>query len=343
MPAPRALTVMARMPKKSGEFELIARYFAPLAAGAAGAFALSDDAALVDLEPGQRLVVTTDVLVAGVHFRSEEAPGDIAAKALRVNLSDLAAMGARPRAYLLGLALPESIDDSWIERFAGELAGEQARFGLALVGGDTVATGGPLTVAVTALGEVAEGRVLRRRGASVGDRVYVSGTIGDAALGLELVKGRLAGAALMLDDTETAALIARYLRPEPRLALGGRLAGLASAAIDVSDGLVADLEHICEVSGFGAVVRAAALPLSEAAGHVLDAEPALRATVLSGGDDYELLFTAPEARAAEAGRLSADTGVAVTEIGEIVEGQGVRVVDESGRDITPARTGYRHF
>jgi len=326
---------------RAGEFDLIARYFAPLAAGAPGAFGLRDDAAAIEVAPGRRLVATADALVAGVHFMVGDAPGDIAAKMLRVNLSDLAAMGAEPRAYLMTLALPESVDDDWLAAFASELSAEQNRFGITLIGGDTVATSGPLTLSVTALGEAET--VLRRDGARAGDTVFASGTIGDAALGLALLNDPSAAWTRALAAGDADHLIARYRRPEPRLRLGQRLIGLAGAAIDVSDGLVADLGHICEVSRLGARLRAADAPLSPAARRALQADPSLRNTVLAGGDDYELLFTAPPDKTEAVATLAADIALALTPIGDIVAGEGVTVLDETGAPIHLNQTGYRHF
>lgn len=326
---------------RAGEFDLIERYLAPLAAGAPGAFGLTDDAATIEVAPGRLLVATADALVAGVHFMADDAPGDIAAKMLRVNLSDLAAMGAEPRAYLMTLALPESVDDDWLAAFASELSTEQNRFGISLIGGDTVSTPGPLTLSVTALGEAET--VLRRAGARAGDTVFASGTIGDAALGLALLKEPSAAWTRALADGDADHLIARYRRPTPRLRLGQRLAGVASAAIDVSDGLVADLGHICEASGVGAALRAADAPLSPAARRALQAEPSLRDTVLAGGDDYELLFTAPPDKTGAVATLAADTALALTPVGDIVAGEGVTVLNEAGAPIHLERTGYRHF
>ncbi len=327
--------------RKSREFELIARHFAPLSAAEPGAFALTDDAAVLALEPGRRLVVTTDTMVAGVHFLPENPAGTVAAKLLRVNLSDLAAMGAKPLAYTLSAALPEDMEDGWLERFAEALAADQGSFQVTLIGGDTVATPGPLTLTLCALGTVAEGRQLRRSGARPGDAVYVSGTIGDAALGLAALRGGLPGLAPELRET----LGERYLRPQPRVQLGQRLSGLAHAAVDISDGLVADLGHICAASGAGATVEAARVPLSPAGRAVLEADAQRMATVLTGGDDYELLFTAPSASAAAVAGLSRELDLPLTVIGRIDEanGDGVRVVDENGRRIELAEDGYRHF
>jgi thiamine-monophosphate kinase len=310
------------------EFGRIARFFAPLASGFPGALGLTDDAALLAPVPGEELAVTTDALVADVHFRSHDPPDLIARKALRVNLSDLAAMGAKPVCYTLAAVLPASCDEAWLAGFARGLAADQAEFGIALAGGDSVRTPGPLTLSVTAIGSVPAGRAIRRSGARPGDRVYVSGTIGDGALGLAALSGRIAADTTLAD---------RYLLPRPRLALGRALQGRASAALDVSDGLVADLGHIAETSAVGLIIEAARVPLSPAARAALAADPRLLATVLTGGDDYELAFTAPADLPAEI------AGVAVTCIGRVVEGAGVSVLDRTGKAVTLSAQGYRHF
>jgi thiamine-monophosphate kinase len=228
-----------------GEFQLIAKYFAPLSANAEGAFGLTDDAASVRLKEGRELVVTVDALVEGVHFFAEDPAREIAQKGLRVNLSDLAAKGAAPEGYLLSLSLPSWVDDGWLAQFASGLAFDQTRYGISLIGGDTTSTPGPLTLSITALGSVEEGRMIRRSGAKPGDLVFVSGAIGDAGAGLTVLKGE--GGALSASDREF--LIGRYRLPEPRLALGRHLVGTASASLDISDGLVADLGHVAETSG----------------------------------------------------------------------------------------------
>lgn len=322
------------------EFALIARFFRPLAAGEKGAFALTDDAAVLDIPRGRRLVATTDCLVEGVHFPLGARPDDIAPKLLRVNLSDLAAMGAEPRWYLLAAAFARGTRADWIERFARALRGEQTRFGVVLVGGDTVVTPGPASFTVTALGIVGKGGELRRSGARAGDDVYVSGTIGDAALGLRVLKGKLRVAA-----RHKRFLAERYHRPTPRIALGRFLAGVAHSAIDVSDGLVADLGHLCETSGVGAAVEAAAIPLSSAARAVLRAHPGLLADVLAGGDDYELVFTAPKARRPRVRALARALGLSLTRIGRIAGGGAgrVRVIGADGKPYLLPRAGWRHF
>ena len=320
-----------------GEFGRIARYFAPLAGP--GGLGLKDDAALLGCETGRRLVVTVDAMVAGVHFLPDDPPDLVARKLLRTNLSDLAAMGARPLYYLLATALPASCEDDWVARFAAGLGEDQRIFGVHLLGGDSVSTSGPAMFSLTAIGDVAEGAEIRRSGAKAGDKVWVSGTIGDAGLGLAVLKGRYPA----LAEEHRAALAARYRLPEPRTALGPKLAGIARAMIDVSDGLLADLGHICEASGVAATVMAAALPLSPAALAVEAGEPDLRARCATTGDDYELLFTAPADADAAIFAASREAGVVVTMIGAVTAGAGVRLLDAEGRAIAIGRAGYRHF
>ncbi len=312
------------------EFGRIARFFAPLAAGFPGALGLTDDAALIAPGEGRDLVVTTDALVADVHFRTKDPPDLVARKALRVNLSDLAAMGAVPLCYTLATVLPDACDEAWLAGFVRGLAADQAEFGIALAGGDSVRTPGPATLSLTAMGTVERGRALRRSGAKPGDRVYVSGTVGDGALGLAVLAGRVA------DDAD-GTLAGRYLLPQPRLGLGRALIGRATAALDVSDGLVADLGHIAATSGVRIVVEAGRVPLSPAARSALASDPGLIQTILTGGDDYELAFTSPEALP------EAIAGVPVACIGRVEAGAGVAVLDRQGRPVTLPAGGYQHF
>lgn len=320
-----------------GEFGRIRRFFAPLAGP--GGLELRDDAAIIDCPAGRRLVVTADAVVAGVHYLADDPPDLVARKLLRVNLSDLAAMAAKPLYYLLTTALPKALGSGWLAGFARGLAADQAHFGVALLGGDSVATEGPAVLSLTALGEVAAGAEIRRSGAHPGDRIWISGTIGDACLGLAVLRG----AHPELPPEERAMLVGRFRLPEPRIELGPRLAGIADAMIDVSDGLVADLGHICETSGVAATVALAALPLSPAARRLTAADPGLPLRLACGGDDYELLFTAPPAADAPLAALAAELDLPVTAIGRIDSGDGVRLLDREGREVPIAGGGYRHF
>ncbi len=319
------------------EFARIARFFAPLAAP--GALELKDDVALIAGPPGEQYVLKTDAIVEGVHFLPDDPPAQIAQKLLRVNLSDLAAKGATPFGYLLMTALPKSRGDDWVEAFAAGLAADQATYGIGLLGGDSVATPGPVTLSVAAIGRIAAGRAVLRKGARPGDRIYVSGTLGDAALGVLAAKGMELGVGREARDF----LVDRFRLPQPRLTLGPRLIGIATAMMDISDGLVADLGHLCDVSGVGAVIEAARLPLSAAAQAALARDPARLALVLGGGDDYELLFAAPDAAAGQLDGLARELLVPITAIGRIAAGQGVRVVDGGGNDIKIEVRGYEHF
>jgi thiamine-monophosphate kinase len=316
-----------------GEFGLIDRLLKPLARGYPGALDLTDDAALVEVPEGQELVIAKDAIVADVHFLSSDPPALIAGKLLRVNLSDLAAMGADPLGYLTVTARSPAIDDAWLARFAAGLAADQQHFGCHLLGGDTVSTPGPFFFTLTILGTVPKGQALLRSGARPGDDVWVSGTLGDAAMGLRVLRG------LAVAEDEALALVDRYRTPRPRLALGRALRGLATAAIDVSDGLVADLGHILETSGVGATVDASLLPLSRVGCGI----PGAREAALAGGDDYELLFTAPPERREAVAALAAGLDHALTRIGTIRAASGLEVVDAAGRPIRVDRTGWRHF
>ena len=327
------------------EFDLIARYFRPLTEGRAEAFNLLDDAAVITPPAGRQLVVTTDALVAGRHFLADGDPAGLAHKALGVNLSDLAAMGAEVYGYTLALAAPKPLSEDWLAGFAAGLGEVQAAHGIFLLGGDTVGTEGPLTLSVTAMGWVPQGGALTRGGARSGDAVYLSGTVGDAALGLLVAQdGRnLAGQA------GDAFLKDRYERPQPRTSLGPRLVGLATACLDVSDGLAADVGHIAEVSNLGTEIDAANLPLSEAARAALEGDPALLSRIVTGGDDYELAFCLPDTveAAAEVKKLAAETGIELTRIGTMTAppetGPRVRVLGPSGAPLDLQSGGFTHF
>ena len=320
-----------------GEFGRIKQFFAPLAGP--GGLRLRDDAALIDCPPGKRLVLTVDAMVQGVHYLPEDPPDFVARKLLRVNLSDLAAMGAVPRHYLLTTALPVSFGDDWVARFTEGLGQDQRVFGIHLLGGDSVATKGPAVLSLTAIGEVEAGREIRRSGARAGDRIWVSGTIGDAFLGLGVLRGEYPE----LAPEHRAVLISRFQLPEPRTALGPRLAGIAHAMLDISDGLLADLGHICDASGVGAEVALGSMPLSLPARRLAVADSALPVRLASGGDDYELLFTAPAEASEAIGTLAAELGLTITEIGRIESGSRVRLLDAGGKELPVETAGYRHF
>jgi thiamine-monophosphate kinase len=324
-----------------GEFELISRYFAPLAQNAPGALGLRDDAAVLAPASGADLVFTTDTIVAGVHFLPDDPAEGVARKLLRVNLSDLAAMGAEPLGYLLSFTASRTTGEGWIRAFAEGLQADQDRYAIALLGGDTTSTPGPTTLSLTAVGQVPRGRALRRGGAGAGDVVFVSGTIGDAALGLQVLLGQRSPPTAADQD----ALVDRYRHPRPRLALGQALLarGLATAAVDVSDGLVADLGHLCAESGLGAEVAAANVPLSAAAQRLVEADAACLTAALTGGDDYELLFTAPAAQASGLGALAAELDLPLTRIGTMGAGEGVVVRDAEGAAMALDSKGWQHF
>lgn len=324
--------------RRIGEFELIARYFAPLTRGFPGAGGLKSDNAVFSADLRHDLVVKTDTVVSGVHFLPDEQPRRIAAKALRVCLSDLAAGGATPYAYQLALALPADWKESWIAAFTRGLAADQRRYGVSLSGGDTVVTPGPLTVTITAFGKVMRGRALRRDRARAGDELWVTGTIGDGALGLLAARGRLKG----ITPRQRAVLEDRYRLPQPRCALGGRLTGIATASADVSDGLLADAGHVADASGLAVVVEREAVPLSAAARAAVTAEPKLWAVVLGGGDDYELVLAVPRRKRSTLRAAADAAGIDVTQIGHFTQGTGVRLTI-GGRSVPSPRKGYVHF
>lgn len=322
----------------SGEFDIIVRHFAPLATDA-GAFNLKDDAALAG-----GLVITKDLLVEGVHFRSKDPLELVAKKALRVNLSDLAAKGTRPLGYFLGCVWPRGVKEEAIADFARGLGEDQDLFRLSLFGGDTTAhavKGAPLTISVTMLGAPSASGIIRRNGANIGDDIYMTGTIGDAGLGLRALEGAIkppAAAKKVLAD--------RYRLPLPRIAIGGALAGLATAAIDVSDGLLADAGHIAEESGAGLEIAAEKIALSAPARAWVDNQEnrdIAIADLASMGDDYEILFTAPPSRRRSIEMAAQLTKTPATRIGAVTRGRGARLIAESGEAIAAPRPGFDHF
>lgn len=322
-----------RRTRRLGEFELIERLIKPLAAGYPGALGLTDDAALVRVPEGSELVIAKDAMVAGVHFLPDDPPALIAGKLLRVNLSDLAAMGAEGLGYLVALMRPAEIDDAWLTAFWRGLLADQEQFGVHLLGGDTVSTAGPLALSLTILGTLPAGTALRRDAARAGDDIWVSGTLGDAALGLRVLRG------LAVAEDEALALVDRYRTPRPRLDLGKALRGLAHAAMDISDGLLADLGHVLDASAVGARLHADQLPLSEAARGV----PGGLDAALTGGDDYELLFTVPPEVRADVGDL-ATREAPLTRIGVITGERELVVLGPDGRPMSAkSKGGWQHF
>jgi thiamine-monophosphate kinase len=328
--------------RRLGEIALIADYLAPLATHP-GAFGLKDDAALLTGLAPSGLVVTTDALVAGVHFFDGDDPGDAAYKAIAVNVSDLAAKGAKPLGYTLALALAEAPSEAFAARLASGLSRAQAAFGIALLGGDTVTAKGAWWMSVTALGEAPARGLVPRGGAKPGDLLYVSGTLGDAALGLQLRLGK-AGFQAALSGPDRDFLLARYLYPEPRLALAPVLARHASAAMDISDGLALDLSRMCAASGVTAEAFAPSVPLSQAARKAAAASAGAMETILSGGDDYEILAAIPRERAPDFESASREAGVGVTRIGSVQAGSDApafRAAD--GSNVQLSAKGFEHF
>ena len=319
----------------SAEDDLIARYFKPLAKHP-GAFGLADDAAAITPPAGHDLVLKTDGLIAGVHFFPDDPAEGVGRRALRVNLSDLAAKGAAPLGFLLAIALPKDFSEDWLAGFTRGLGEDADGYGCPLLGGDTDSTPGPISISVAAFGVVPTGTMVKRSGAKVGDHVFVSGTIGDAALGLRVRKGELA-------DT-SGHLVSRYRVPQPRTALAEALRAHASAAMDVSDGLVGDLTKLCAASNVSAEITVARVPLSKAASGALGSDCELIKPILTGGEDYEILCTIAPERGAAFQSAAAKAGVAVAEIGRVIAGTAPpRFLNPEGLPLTFLHKSYSHF
>lgn len=333
-----------------GEASVIREYFAPLAAGYSGAFGLLDDCAAFTPAVGHDLIIKTDPIAAGVHFFADDPPEDIAWKALTVNVSDLAAKAAVPRAYVMALSFPEAPTHDWLAAFSGGLAAAQARLGLHLIGGDTDRRPGPLTVSITVLGEAPAGSMVRRATARPGDVIYVTGSLGGSAAGLVLRQDPGAAARWSLTTEEADAARARYLRPPvPRLELRDALRTYASAAMDISDGLAKDLGRMCTASGCGAIVPIADVPSDPAAVKAIAFDPQHWSIVLAGGDDYEILLTVPPDRAMAFEAAAKDAGCrasppfAVTRIGTMTEGSALVFQSADGQPFILPQTGWDHF
>jgi thiamine-monophosphate kinase len=330
------------MTRRQSEFDLIEALFAPLSKNAPGAFGLKDDAARLISSPGHDVIMTVDTVIAGVHFRADDPPGLVAQKALRVNLSDLAAKGAQPLGFLQAISLNDDIGDDYLRAYADGLAADVAAFHAPLFGGDTTSGPGPLAISITAYGEVPHGQMILRSGAKVGDAICISGTLGDGALGLACLAGRL-----RVSEEHEKHLVARYRLPQPRLAVGQALRTYATACLDVSDGLVADIGHICAASHVAAVIERDKIPLSPAVRAAVAAMPELWAGVFGGGDDYELAFTVPGDQVARLDQIAAAAHVPLTVIGRIVGSESgklgsVTVVDGAGMPVDVPIAGYRH-
>ena len=325
----------------SGEERLIERYFRPLAT-APNAFGLGDDAATLTPPAGCDLVLTTDGVIAGVHFLPGDPPQSIARKALRMNLSDLAAKGATPVGFLLSIALPTNTEESWIAAFAEGLGQDIKHYGCPLLGGDTDRTPGPLSISITAFGTVPHGAMVRRATAKLGDIIAVTGTIGDAALGVLLHRDAGLAERWRLSSAANDHLQQRYLLPRPRNVLAEALRAYASAAMDVSDGLVGDLAKLCRASGLAAAVDVGAVPLSDAARAALSADAKLIERILTGGDDYEIVLTLPVAKFGVLRAAAENTGVPLAKIGQVTSGQGVRFLRE-GKALSFTQPSYSHF
>jgi len=331
------------------EADLIRRYFAPLAVGAHGAFDLSDDAAAVMLPPDSDLIITTDALIAGVHFLPDDPPADIAVKALGVNLSDLAGKGADPHAYTLSIALTSPVSPDWLAAFSDGLAAMQTEYGIPLIGGDTTRSPYALMLSITAIGTTPTGRMVRRSGAQPGDLIYVTGTIGDAALGLMVAMDDARAAAWGLNAENREALLTRYRRPRPRTALAEAVRKHAHAALDISDGLVIDAGRMCSASGVSGAIYADRIPLSTAAQACLAADATCRETIFTGGDDYELVLAISPDRADAFVQAAKEAGTPVRCIGEIGEAgvaentEQLHIIDADGATLSFSRSGYSHF
>jgi thiamine-monophosphate kinase len=322
----------------SAEDHLIARFFKPLASHP-GALGLSDDAAFLTPPPGCDVVLKADAIVGGVHFFPDDAAHTVASKALRVNLSDLAAKGARPLGFLLSLAIPKDVGEDWLAGFSEGLRGDAVLFGCPLFGGDTDRTPVPITVSIAMFGSVPEGTMVRRAGALPGDRVFVSGTIGDAALGVMVRGGKIRN----LSEPHRKHLLSRYLLPQPRNALAEAVRTHATAAMDISDGLAGDFGKLCRASGVGADIDVARVPLSDAAKAVIDADSSMLETAITGGDDYEVVCTVPAAKVDSFRAAAKAAQVAVSEIGEIKAGTGARFLGPDGHALSFKRPSFSHF
>lgn len=329
--------------RNPGEEAMIQTYLAPLATGYPGAFGLVDDCAAIAPPAGMDLVIKTDPVRAGVHFFADDWPEDIAWKALAVNVSDLSAKAATPLVYLAALSFPDAPGDDWMRRFADGLRAAQTAFGCHLIGGDTDRAAGPISIGITAVGTVPHGQMVRRTGAEPGDAVFVTGTIGDAALGLLVRSQAEVAQTWPIAEAARAHVLDRYLRPQPRLGLRRALLAHATAAMDLSDGLAKDFDRMCRASGVAGRIEAAAVPLSLPASAVIAADGTWHGRLLSAGDDYEILCTVPAGVASAFQAMAAADGVTVTRVGDVAAGAGAVIAGADGTPVKFARSGWDHF
>ena len=324
---------------RPGEFDLIEELFVPLAKSQLGAVGLQDDCAALAVTRGCEALYTVDTLVAGVHFFENDPANLIARKLLRVSLSDIAASGGVPKGYMLALSLPDDISYEWLRSFVDGLSKDQEEYEIGLLGGDTTSTSGPLTLSLTAIGEVPKGSAVRRSGAKLGDEIFVTGTIGDAALALNLISEK--GHSYARENCSD--LYDRFLLPQPRTQIGPLLIGTATACVDISDGLHADLKHICDASNVGADIIQTDIPISPDARALLKNDSRNWQYVFGGGDDYELLFTASPINREKVFEFGKTTGVSISRIGSVVSEQTISVVDAEGRSVPVEMSGWQHF
>lgn len=320
------------------EFSFIEKYLTPLTFGKAEALSLKDDAAIIPQKPGYDIVISKDAIVEGTHFFKNDSLYDIARKLVRVNISDLAAKGATPYCCFLALILPQNSSEQWFQQFTNGLKDDLQEFGCFLAGGDTTVHNGGLVLTLTVLGYVPTGKTILRSGANDGDLVFVTGTIGDSYLGLETLRGNYKD----LSQEAKKFVQGRYFIPEPRISVGQELLNIASSATDVSDGLLADLENICNSSGVGAEIILDKIPFSPAAVEASNTDNGFFIKAITGGDDYELLFTAPASMQNKIDEISQNTGIEISNIGKIMPSGGVKLLTENGKEVWIERLGYRH-
>lgn len=326
------------------EDEFINIYLKPLSEKSKGSLNFTDDAAILPVNPDKDLIVSKDMLLAGQHFFEDDAPADIAHKALAVNLSDIAAKGATPHSFMLAIAFPKAPTEQWASEFTKSLHDLSNSANCPLMGGDTTGTKGPLTLSITIFGEVEKGRMITRSGAKEGDQIYVTGNLGDAAFGYEIRKTNGAAYQDLLSSSESKTLLARYLRPTPRLILSEAIKQNASAAMDISDGLISDLKKLCRTSCCGAEITLANIPFSEPVQKIITSNLQARDYALGWGDDYEILCTVPPANVAEFEKKSERLGAKITNIGAIkAQNTSILYKDENGQQVMPKPRFFEHF